>query len=111
MRKIRARHIYSFLGTFLAIALLVVTDPDFGVVQHLSIGAGTITSLVFLMKGIMGITLLNISRKFVIDYAISDMEALGEVAASTPIGAAIYAVALSIMTLAFAVVMIGVMFV
>ena len=95
----------------MAVALLVVTDPDFGVVQHLSIGSGTIISLVFLMKGIMGITMLNISRKFVIDYSIANMEALGEAASATPIGAAIYAVAISIMTLAFAIVMIGVMFV
>lgn len=103
----RMRNVFLFLGVLLTIGLLTITDPDLGLVQNLGVGAGTITTLVFVLKGILGSLLLHINRKAMFDYAIADFKVLGDTANDTPQGAGLYAIALAIMTMAFAIVIIG----
>jgi hypothetical protein len=103
----RIRNAFLFLGVLLTIGLLIITDPDLGLVQNLGVGAGTITTFVFVLKGVLGSLLLHINRKAMFDYAIADFRVLGETANDTPQGAGLYAIALAIMTLAFAVVIVG----
>lgn len=103
----RFRDAYVVLGSVLTVLLLVLTDPDLGLVQNLGIGAGTINSLVFLFKGILGCSLLYITRKAMQDYPEADFQSLGAKANTTAEGAANYAIATAIMTLAYAVVIVG----
>ena len=93
--------------TVLVICLLIGTDPDLGLVQHLPIGAGTIITLTFLLKGVLGVVVLHFSRKFFLNYAISDFEELGKIATKSPEGAGSYAIAIAIMILAFAIILVG----
>lgn len=103
----RFRDLYVIFGSILTVILLVLSDPDLGLVQNLGIGAGTINTLVFLFKGILGCALLYITRKAMQDYPEADFQNLGSRARATPEGAGLYAVANAIMTLAYAVVIIG----
>lgn len=103
----RFRNWYIVLGSVLTVILLIITDPDAKLVESLSIGAGTVNTLVFLFKGILGSSLLFITRKAMFDYSEGDFGNLGRLSQKTPEGAGLYAIAIAIMTLAFAVVIVG----
>lgn len=100
----RFRNIFAIFGFFLVIGLWLLTDPDLGLITQLPFGAGLIATLVLLSKGVLGPTLLYLTRKAMFDYHVADMEALGKKAMEHPTGAAIFALAISVMCLAFAVV-------
>ena len=100
----RYRSMYAIGGFILVIALWLLTDPDLGLITNLSFGAGIIATLVLLSKGILGPTLLYLTRKAMFDYDAADLETLGKKAMEHPIGAAIFALAISMMCVAFAVV-------
>lgn len=100
----RFRNLFLFVGTLLVLSLWVLADPDVGLVQELRIGSSTVATLLFMTKGMLAVVLLYICRKGMMDYLISDFEKLGIKACKTPEGAGMYAIAVSIMTLAFAVV-------
>ena len=103
----RFRTIFSLLGFILVMTLWLLSDPDLGFVTHLSFGAGLIATVVLLSKGILGPSLLYLTRKAMFDYKVADMEELGKKAAESPIGAGLYAIAISVMCLAFSVVIVG----
>ena len=103
----RFRTAFSLLGFILVTALWLLTDPDLGLVTQLSFGAGLIATLVLLSKGILGPSLLYLTRKAMFDYKVADMEELGKKAAESSVGAGLYAIAIALMCLAFSVVIIG----
>lgn len=103
----RFRNIYIVLGSLLTLALLILTDPDTALIQNLGMGAGTVNSLVFLFKGILGSTLLFVTGKAMMDYKVADFEQLGERAQLTPEGAGKYAIAIALRHIAFAIVIVG----
>ena len=103
----RFRTGFSIVSFLLVVALWIVTDPDLGLITQLHVGAGLIATLVILSKGILGPTLLYLTRKWMFDYKVADMEELGKKAIESSTGAAIYAVAIALMCLAFAVVIVG----
>ena len=100
----RFRNIFIIFGSILTILLLVLTDPDLHLVENLGIGAGTVTSLVYLFKGILGAALLFVVGKGLMDYKIADFEDLGKNATRTPEGAGLYAIAVSLKWIAFAII-------
>jgi hypothetical protein len=105
--NVRFRNSYIIFGGLLTIALLILTDPDAGYVQQLNIGAGTITTMVILFKGILGSTLLYVTRKAMFDYPEADFQKLGESARRSPEGAGYYAIAMGLSMVAFAIVIVG----
>lgn len=100
----RARSLYVVMGSFLVIALWLLTDPDLDLVQNLPFGAGAIAMILYTLKGIILASLLHITRKALLDYDESNFQALGSQAQREPVGAGLFAIANAIMTLAFAVV-------
>lgn len=98
----RARNLYAIGGLFLVITLWLLSDPDLGLITQLPFGAGLVATIVLLSKGILGPTLLYLTRKAMFDYPVADLEKLGKKAFEHPIGAAIFALAISVMCLAFA---------
>lgn len=105
--KLRFRRLYVVLGTFLVFFLWLITDPDVGLIQHLSFGAGLLAMLVFMSKGLLASVLLYVTRKAMFDYKEADLQNLGVEAKKDPQAAALYSISIAIQTLAFAVVIAG----
>lgn len=101
----RFRHIYMVLGSLLVIALWLLTDPDSGLIQSLPIGGSTVATLVILLKSVLYVALLHISRKALFDYL--DMGKIFEVALRSPEGAGKAAISVSLATIAIAIVMLA----
>lgn len=97
----RFRNIYTIVGSFLVILLWLVTDPDNGLIQHLSFGASTVATLVVLTKALLYVTLLHYSRKALFDY-VDLSELFDNAKKDNDSGEAL--IALAIFTLAIAVV-------
>ena len=103
----RFRNLYVIVGSFTTLLLLFVSDPDAKLIQNLGGFASTIIVLTIIAKGILGAALLYVTRKAMMDYPIADFQKLGENANRTPEGAGLYAIAMAIMTLAFAITIVG----
>jgi uncharacterized membrane protein (Fun14 family) len=103
----RFRNAYVVGGTGLVMLGWILTDPDLGIIQDMGFGAGVVTMVLFLLLGVISSALLYITRKAMMDYDAADFRILGEKASRSPEGAGMYAIAVAIMTLAFAVVIVG----
>lgn len=97
----RFRFVYIGLGIFFTLLLSVITDPDTGFIRDLPFGAGTVASIVVLLKSVLYTGFLHISRKGLMDYV--DLEALvkkametSEGAGSAVIGVGVYAFAIAL---------------
>jgi len=97
----RFRNIYTIVGSFLVIFLWLLTDPDSGLIQHMSFGASTVATLVVLTKSLLYVTLLHYSRRALFDY-IDLSEYFESAKRDGDSGEAL--IALAIFTLAIAVV-------
>lgn len=106
----RFRNIYVIFGSALVVALWVLTDPDLGAIQNLPFGAGAVAMLVFMSKGVLASTLLFATRRAMMDYKVADFEELGKTAQHEPRAAGLYAIAVAIHTMAFAIVIVGAFF-
>jgi hypothetical protein len=102
-KNIRFRHLYMGVGSFLVILMWVITDPDLGWISELPIGSGTIATLLVLLKVVLYVGMLHISRRAMADYL--DMFAIYQKAVETPTGAGLAAIAVSMLALAISVVM------
>ena len=110
MLGMRFRNMYMIFGTALVVLLWIISDPDLGAIKDLPFGSGAIAMLIFMSKGVIASTLLYVTRKGMMDYDTADFEELGKAAKFDPQGAGQYAIAVSIQTLAFAVVIVGAFF-
>lgn len=98
----RFRHVYIGLGTFFVLLISLLTDPDSGLVQGLPFGAGTVATVVILLKAILYTGLLHITRKGLIDYF--DMQEFLEKAKQTSEGAGNATIGVGLYTIAMAIV-------
>lgn len=103
-RKVRKRDIYLYAAGILVLALYILTDPFFGLIQQLPVGAGTVATLLILLKGLLYASLLHFTRKFVFDYDEADFQSLARKAKESPQGAGFALIGFSIMMVAFAIV-------
>ena len=110
-KRVSNRHQYLFIWPIVIVVLLILADPDSQLIQELPFGSGVITKFLFIVSGVIATALLHFTRKFLFDYDAADMEKLGLKARETPEGAGQYAIAISIQTLAFAIVIVGAFFV
>ena len=104
---IRSRHWFMWGGLFLLVCLLTAFDPDNHFIQtyHLTwLGdfSLAITTVIGDLKGLVPLILLYFARKMFHDYPVSDMESLGIKAKESPVGAGLYAIAIAIFVLAYA---------
>ena len=102
----RFRHVYMAFFSVLVILATFLVDPDNGFIQNLPIGAGTLAALLVMVRAVIYVTLLHVSRKALFDYL--DLEVLfkeavekGNVAAANAIiGVAIAMVAIALLIVA-----------
>lgn len=103
-RRIRKRDVFIYISSLIVLALYVLTDPYFGYIQQLPVGAGTVATLLILLKGLMYASLLHFTRKFIFDYDEADFQSLARKAKESPQGAGFALIGFSIMMVAFAIV-------
>jgi hypothetical protein len=94
-------------GLFLMVCLLTAFDPDNHFIQEYNLTwlgnfSLAITTIVSTLKDFVPLILLYFARKMFHDYPEADVQTLGRKALETPLSAAIFAVALALFTLAYA---------
>jgi hypothetical protein len=98
----RFRYVYIGIGTLLALLLLLISDPQSGLIENLPFGASTVANIVLLFRVIIYAALLHVTRKGLFDYidlervfnqAIRTSEGAGKVF----IGMAIFCVGIAIL--------------
>lgn len=103
-RKLRKRDVFIYISSLIVLTLYIMTDPFFGLIQQLPVGAGTIATLLILLKGLLYASLLHFTRKFIFDYDEADFQSLAGKAKETSYGAGFALIGFSIMMVAFAIV-------
>ena len=104
---IRSRHMYVVIGSLVILGLWFITDPDSGLLMGLPFGASTIVALLAVAKGVLGASLLFVTRKMHFDYSTADLEELGKVAKRTSEGAGLYSISIAINMIAYAIAIVG----
>lgn len=102
----RFRYVYMGIGSILVMLLAIVSDPDTGFIQNLSIGVSLLTTIVILSKMILYVAMMHLSRKALVDYI--DLEDYFKKALETSQGASGALIAVAILMLAISVIMAAV---
>lgn len=100
--KLRFRFKFMFLGFFLYVAVSLLTDPDSGIIQNLPMGAGTLATIVILLKSLLYVAMLHLSRRALADYI--DFEVVYNKCMETSEGAGKLAIAIGLMMVSVAIV-------
>lgn len=100
--RLRFRHAYMTIGSFFVILIWMLTDPDNNLVSKLPFGASTIATLIVLLKSVLYVTMLHLSRKALMDYL--DLETVFKKAMQTSEGAGRVFMGVAIMCAAIGIV-------
>ena len=101
----RFRDLFLGIGSILTLAVLVLSDPDNGLVENLPFGAGTLSILIVLVSSILYIGLLHMARKALMDYL--DMLTYFKKALGTPEGAGLALIAVGLIMISVALVILA----
>ena len=101
----RFRNVFLGIGSVLVVAVLLLSDPDSGLISNLPFGAGVLSTLIILVTSILYISVLHLGRKALVDYI--DLEEYFRKAKMTPEGSGYALIAVSIFSLAIAVVILA----
>jgi len=93
------------IGGILVTLLWLLTDPDTGIIENLPIGASTIATLIILLKTVLYVALLHLSRRALIDYI--DFKIYFLKALESPEGAGYATIAISIIMVAISITMLA----
>lgn len=99
------RHIFLGIGSFLVVVLLLLSDPDSGLVQNLPVGASTLTILLILVSSILYVGLLHLSRKALIDYV--DLSKYFAKAIQTPEGSGLAIIGIGLIMISISLVILA----
>jgi hypothetical protein len=98
----RFRYVYMFVAFALFPMLLLLTDPDIGMITTLASGSQLVQFLLNTLAIFLFIGILHFSRKALFDY--EDLKQVRDKAIQTPEGAGYWAIAIGIFVLAISVV-------
>lgn len=101
----RFRNIFIGIGSLLVIILLLLSDPDGGLVQNLPFGAGTLSTIIILVVSILYVGLLHYSRKALLDYL--DLEELFNKAKLTPEGSGLAIIGIGLIMVSVSIVILA----
>lgn len=99
--KIRFRHLYMGIGGVVFALLYLLTDPSLGLIEDLPFGAGVVAEFVILLKVLLYVALLHLSRRALFDYV--DLQTFIRKAAETPEGAGRVVMSIGLFVVAIAV--------
>jgi hypothetical protein len=97
----RKRDIGLYVLTFFIVGLMLITDPDVGIIQNMSIGSGVLATVTLIVRCMLVICMIHWGRKIALPYF--DFSDTLAVARKTPEGAGLALIAVSVMCLAFSV--------
>lgn len=97
----RFRDIFLGIGSGLVLLLLLLSDPQLGVISQLPFGAGTLGLIINLVIGIFFVGFLHFSRKALLDYI--DLEEFFKKAIQSPEGSGLALVAVGLMMVSIAI--------
>lgn len=98
---LRFRHAFLGLGSLLTVFVLLMSDPDAGLIRNLPFGAGTLSVLIILVTSILYIGVLHLARKALADYI--DLEQYFKKALATPEGAGLAIIGVGLMMVSIAI--------
>lgn len=101
----RFRNIFIGIGSLLVIILLLLSDPDGGLVQNLPFGAGTLSTIIILVVSILYVGLLHYSRKALLDYL--DLEEFFNKAKLTPEGSGLAIIGIGLIMVSVSIVILA----
>lgn len=101
--RLRFRHLYMGIGGILTVLLYFLTDPSVGFITQLPMGAGVVAEFVILLKVVLYVAVLHLSRRALFDYI--DLSTYFRKAKESPEGAsgALNAIAISMIAIAILV--------
>lgn len=102
VQKRRFRHTYMGIGSVLVILLMILSDPDLNIISGLPVGAGALATIIILVKSVLYVALLHISRKALLDYV--DFEVVFKRAMGSSEGAGSFAIAIGLIMISVALV-------
>lgn len=98
----RFRNVFLGIGSILVVLVLLMSDPDSGLIHNLPFGAGTLSFMIILISSILYVGLLHLSRKALFDYI--DLEEYFKKAKLTPEGSGQALIAVGLFSIAVAIV-------
>lgn len=98
----RFRDIFLGIGSFLVFVLLLLSDPQAGVIAQLPFGAATLGLILNLVIAIFFVGFLHFSRKALLDYI--DLQVFFTKAMESPTGAGLALVAVGLIMISVALV-------
>ena len=102
----RFRNVFLGFGSFVIALILLLTDPDSGVLLgFLPVGSSTITTFITLMSSILFVLVLHWSRKALFDYI--DLEIVIKKAVESPQGAGLVVVGIGLFVVAVSIVILA----
>lgn len=98
----RFRDIFLGIGSVLVLTLLLLSDPQAGVIEQLPFGAATLGLILNIVVSLFFIGLLHLARKALVDYI--DLEVFFTKAIESATGAGLALVAVSMMMVSISIV-------
>ena len=100
----RERNMFIGIVIVSFILLWVITDPELNIVESIPFGAGLVSILTSISGALLGVVILHITRKGLMDYESADFNKRIISAQADPRASGLAAIAISLKTLAYAVV-------
>lgn len=101
----RFRDIFLGVGSFLVLVLLLLSDPQSGIIAQLPFGAATLGLVLNLVIAIFFVGFLHFSRKALLDYL--DLEIYFKKAIESPVGAGLALISVGLMMVSIALVVLA----
>jgi len=101
----RFRSIFLGIGSLLVVFVLLLSDPDSGLIHNLPFGAGALSFLIILASSILYIALLHLARKALFDYL--DLEEFFKKAKLSPEGSGYALIAVGLFAVATSIVILA----
>jgi len=102
----RFRYVYMGLIGIMVLILLLLTDPDSGLIDNLPFGATTLGYVLFCFKSVLGVIFLHVSRKALMDYV--DLNALFDKATTSSEGSGLAIIGVGLIYLSIALIFLAV---
>lgn len=101
---LRFRNAYAVYGTIIVLAVWILSDPDHGKLGQFKFSASTVNMILYALRSVIFSSILLITGKAMLDYNEAKFDVLGKKAIQEPLGAAVFAIAVSLKYIAFAIV-------
>jgi hypothetical protein len=101
----RFRNVFLMIGSILTVLVLLLSDPDGGMVMSLPFGSGTLTTLIILVMSILYVGVLHLSRRALLDYL--DLQELFKKAMMTSEGSGSAIIGVGLIMISIAIVILA----